>query len=201
VAGDQRRTRLENLERLTVPAATTGGRSTADDMAGCGFSLEEMERAALWFEAALRAQEPLIPENYNEHQADEVVAMHGADWLACRFEHGPEICDVDCVGEYRHRPAWQPRPGGPPLTIRSCRVGQSGIRSLWTRSWPLSNDSSTQPCWTPARRTGSLCGEPPAAVSVRFAHITDDYIGAYFKMPVSGETRRELAPVEPDRAA
>jgi hypothetical protein len=31
VAGDQRRTRLENLERLMVPAATTGGRTTADN--------------------------------------------------------------------------------------------------------------------------------------------------------------------------
>jgi hypothetical protein len=41
----------------------------------------------------------------------------------------------------------------------------------------------------------------PEAVRVRFAYIDDDYIGAYFQMPVSAETQRALAPVEPDQAA
>jgi hypothetical protein len=94
-------------------------------MRDAGFSQAEMERAALWFEAALRAQEPVTPENYSEHHADEVAAMHGTRWLACRFEHGPEICDLSCVGEYRHRPAWQPRPGGPP-----------GLHDRIMPSWP-----------------------------------------------------------------
>jgi hypothetical protein len=97
----------------------------ADELAEAAFSPVEMERAALWVEAARRAQGPLTPETYSEQHAADVAVAEGGRWLHCRLEHGPGLCDVSCVGEFRHRPAWQPLPGGPP-----------GLNDQVTTGWP-----------------------------------------------------------------
>ena len=67
-----------------------------------------MERAAEWCSAAARAAEPLTFENLQQHKADEMATFYGAQWLHCRLEHGRGLRQVDCPGEFRHRPAWNP---------------------------------------------------------------------------------------------
>jgi hypothetical protein len=124
VAEQDRRSRVEHLEGL-IETPATGGRTMADELAEAAFSPVEMERAALWVEAARRAQGPLTPETYSEQHAADVAVAEGGRWLHCRLEHGPGLCDVSCVGEFRHRPAWQPLPGGPP-----------GLNDQVTTGWP-----------------------------------------------------------------
>ena len=102
-ARTERAARLAHLEQLIVSRE-----ATRHALAELGFSRAEMERAAEWYSAAARAAEPLTLENLQQHKADEMAASLGAQWLYCRMEHGRGLCQVDCPGEFRHRPAWKP---------------------------------------------------------------------------------------------
>jgi hypothetical protein len=100
-----RAARIAELERLIKPRRR-GGRTIADEDAEHGFTQAEMERAGRWWELVRR--EPLYgPRTLDERQAWQ--AAEGARWLHCRLQHGPGLCEVDCPGEFRHRPDWKPR--------------------------------------------------------------------------------------------
>ncbi len=43
-----------------------------------------------------------------EHDAKREAASAGAQWVHCRLQHGPGLCEVDRAGEDRHCPAWKP---------------------------------------------------------------------------------------------
>lgn len=96
--------RLATLERLIKPRPR-GGRTIADEEAEHGFTQAETERAAEWLALCRRLKAtPMTLDNRLQHEASTLAAAAGARWLHCRLQHGPDLCEADCIGEYRHRP-------------------------------------------------------------------------------------------------
>jgi hypothetical protein len=66
-----------------------------------------MERAAEWL-LACRREEFEARMNPEKPRQQTVDLSEGARWPHCRTQHGPGLCEADCPGEFRHRPAWRP---------------------------------------------------------------------------------------------